>query len=184
MDWSASPLGHPDTWPAELKTPLQSCCAPPMRCMSWGRGLITLYNDSYLAICGDRHPVAMGETLWRSWPEAWDSLHPLTEIALSGQAQRFEDRLVHLHGWRTDRRCGSASPGRRCALTWGLCGEQVCHASETTDKMLALRQAVREREGLTAADAALRELNADLETGHRQNQGARAHLADLLTCSR
>ncbi len=175
MDWSASPLGHPDTWPAELKSSVAVMLRTPHAMhVSWGPGLITLYNDSYLAICGDRHPVAMGKPFGEIWPEAWDSLRPLTEIALSGQAQRFEDRLVHLHG--TD------GPERWFSFSWtplrddlGAVRGLVCHASETTDKMLALRQAVREREGLTAADAALRELNADLERQVIAKTRARGH---------
>lgn len=175
VDWAASPLGHPDSWAAELKSSVAVMLRTPHAMhVSWGPDLITLYNDSYLAICGDRHPRALGKPFREIWPDAWEALRPLTEVVLSGQAQRFEDRLVHLHG--------VDGPERWFSFSWtplrddaGDVKGLVCHAAETTDKMLALRQTRIERESLTAADAALRELNADLERQVIAKTRARGH---------
>ena len=57
-DWSASPLGPPDTWPQALHTVtallLQSRF--PMF-VAWGPELGFLYNDSYAEILGAKHPA-------------------------------------------------------------------------------------------------------------------------------
>ncbi|MES2282691.1 MAG: PAS domain S-box protein [Pseudomonadota bacterium] len=175
IDWSASPLGHPDTWPAELRVSsgVMLRTPHPMH-ICWGPDLITFYNDSYVAICGDRHPAALGKPFRQIWPEAWDTLGPLTETVLAGETMRFEDKLVHLHG--------PDGPDRWFSFSWtplrddaGLVKGFFCHAAETTDKMLALRAARQEREGFAAADAALRELNADLERQVIAKTNTRGH---------
>ena len=46
-DWSASPLGPPDTWPQSLRTTLRILLNTnhPMF-IWWGSGLIQFYNDA------------------------------------------------------------------------------------------------------------------------------------------
>jgi PAS domain S-box-containing protein len=175
MDWSASPLGRPDAWPGELLHTVGVMLRTPHAMhLSWGPGLITLYNDSYIAICGDKHPAALGKPFREIWPDAWDKLRPLTEVALSGKAQRFVDLPVHLHGQGVQERWFSFSWTPLRDDTFAVQGF-VCEAAETTDKMLALRAAKIERESLTTADAALRELNADLERQVIAKTLARGH---------
>ncbi|MES2910487.1 MAG: PAS domain S-box protein [Pseudomonadota bacterium] len=175
MDWSSSPLGEPGTWPAELRSSVSIMLRTPHAMhLCWGPDLITLYNDSYVAILGGKHPSAFGKPFCEIWPDAWDKLKPLTEVALSGKAQRFVDLPVHLHGQGEQERWFSFSwtPLRDDAFAvQGF----VCEAAETTDKMLALRAAQQERESFTAADTALRALNADLEEQVISKTRARGH---------
>ena len=71
-DWSASPLGPPETWPASLRTVvgllLQSRF--PMF-VAWGKELGFLYNDSYAEILGAKHPRALGQRFFDIWSEIW-----------------------------------------------------------------------------------------------------------------
>ena len=59
-DWSASPLGAPETWPAPLGTvvALMLGSAFPMF-SAWGPSLGYLYNDAYSKFAGGRHPEAL-----------------------------------------------------------------------------------------------------------------------------
>ena len=53
-DWSTSPLGSPDDWPASLRTVVSLLLNSkfPMF-VAWGPALGFLYNDPYAEILGD-----------------------------------------------------------------------------------------------------------------------------------
>ena len=65
-DWSASPLGPPETWPQSLRTVvgllLQSRF--PMF-VAWGKELGVLYNDPYAEILRRETPERVGEAVLR-----------------------------------------------------------------------------------------------------------------------
>jgi PAS domain S-box-containing protein len=91
-DWSASPLGHPDSWPAPLRTATSMVLdsAFPMF-IAWGGGLGFLYNDAYALILGDKHPAALGAPFQQIWAEIWPDIAPIVDRALSGKSAYFED---------------------------------------------------------------------------------------------
>ena len=61
VDWSATPLGPRDSWPAGLDAMARTIlgAAVPMA-LACGPQLILLYNDAYAEIIGARHPEAFG----------------------------------------------------------------------------------------------------------------------------
>ena len=62
-DWSASPLGPPETWPQSLRTALRILLNTnhPMF-IWWGEELIQFYNDAYRQTMGpERHPSALAD---------------------------------------------------------------------------------------------------------------------------
>ncbi|BDL41881.1 PAS domain-containing sensor histidine kinase [Methylorubrum sp. GM97] len=91
-DWSASPLGAPETWPAPLGTVvgLMLGSAFPMFA-AWGPSLGYLYNDAYSVMLGARHPDALGRPFRDVWPEIWDEILPFIERAMRGEATYQED---------------------------------------------------------------------------------------------
>ena len=91
-DWSASPLGAPETWPAPLGTvvALMLGSAFPMFA-AWGPSLGYLYNDAYSVMLGARHPDALGRPFRDVWPEIWDEILPFIERAMRGEATYQED---------------------------------------------------------------------------------------------
>jgi len=104
-DWSASPLGHPRTWPQALRTTvgLMLNSKFPMF-VAWGGELGFLYNDSYISILGDKHPGALGKRFHDVWAEIWHDIHPLIVRALRGEAS-YMDRLplrMRRHGYDED----------------------------------------------------------------------------------
>jgi hypothetical protein len=101
-DWSTSPLGHPSTWPASLRTVIGLMLDSkfPMF-VAWGPELGFLYNDSYAEILGAKHPASLGMRFQEIWYEIWDDIYPLIERALEGKAT-YRDRLpltMNRHGY-------------------------------------------------------------------------------------
>jgi two-component sensor histidine kinase len=92
LDWSASPLGPPTSWPASLQAvvSLMLGSAFPMF-VAWGEDLGFLYNDPYAAVLGEKHPKAMGRRFEDIWSEIWSDILPLIDAAMAGQGVFRED---------------------------------------------------------------------------------------------
>jgi signal transduction histidine kinase/ActR/RegA family two-component response regulator len=97
IDWSATPLGPPDSWPASLKTTVGILLHSrhPMF-LWWGEDLIQFYNDAYMPSFGQgRHPAAMGQRGRDCWREVWPIIGPqIDDVMLHGKATWNEDHLV------------------------------------------------------------------------------------------
>jgi len=87
MDWSTTPLGPPEGWPAPLKTLVGVALnsKQPMLIV-WGPDHTTLYNDGYAAMCGARHPAALGRPFEVLWAEIWHEVEPILAAAYAGQS--------------------------------------------------------------------------------------------------
>jgi PAS domain S-box-containing protein len=98
VDWGATEVGPPSSWPQSLRTALgiMSDSGFPMVVM-WGPELILFYNDSYAPMLGVKHPWAMGRALREVWPEIWDTIGPMLDGVLhNGVATYSEDLLLPL----------------------------------------------------------------------------------------
>jgi hypothetical protein len=91
-DWSASPLGSPQTWPQSLRSVVGLLLSSkfPMF-VAWGPELGFLYNDSYAEILGAKHPAALGARFQDIWSEIWPDISPLIDAALAGEASYREN---------------------------------------------------------------------------------------------
>jgi len=85
LDWTATPLGAPATWPASLRGAVTLLLASnhPMY-VAWGKDLIQFYNDAYREILGPCHPHALGRSARETFRETWDVFGPLFERVMSG----------------------------------------------------------------------------------------------------
>lgn len=85
--WDSSPLGHPCTWPAALRTTVGMMVHSdfPMF-VAWGSDLGFLYNDAYVQILGRKHPASLGQRFHDIWHEIWNDVGPLVDQALSGKS--------------------------------------------------------------------------------------------------
>ena len=96
-DWSASPLGAPETWPQSLRTAVRILLNTnhPMF-IWWGPELIQFYNDAYRQTMGpERHPNALGQGGRECWAEIWDIIGPQIEQVMSGGGATWhENQLV------------------------------------------------------------------------------------------
>ena len=55
--------------------------------LRWGPDFVTIYNDAYRPILGDKHPWAFGRSAQEVWAEIWDQIGPLHEDILSGRRE-------------------------------------------------------------------------------------------------
>jgi len=156
-DWSSTPLGDSAQWPEALKLSasmiLASGCPMAIR---WGPSFITIYNDAYRDILGDKHPAVFGQPMSEVWPEINEELGPLCEAILRGERPAFfaEDHRwrVRRHGqrWEDARFTISYSPIPDPSAPNGIGGILVT-AIETTDRRRA-EAALRSRNRSLASE--------------------------------
>ena len=96
LDWSRTPIGPAEAWPAPLRTAVSICLSSrfPML-IWWGPELVKLYNDPYRPILGDKHPAALGRPGREAWPEIWDVIGPMLDgVMATGEATWSADQLL------------------------------------------------------------------------------------------
>ena len=142
LDWSKTPLGPVEQWPASLRTSVSTCldCAFPI-VLWWGPELVILYNDEYMPMLGPaKHPAALGQRGAAVWPEIWDVIEPmLSQVMDRGEATRSRDLLLHIdRGYLEEAYFSfSYSPIRR---EDGRVGGVFCPVIETTEKIIGERR--------------------------------------------
>jgi hypothetical protein len=96
-DWSATPIGAPDSWPQSLRTAVRILLNTnhPMF-IWWGEELIQFYNDAYRQTMGpERHPSALGQRGRECWAEIWPIIGPQIEQVMSGGGATWhENQLI------------------------------------------------------------------------------------------
>jgi hypothetical protein len=98
-DWSTTSIGPPDTWESSLRTSISILLNSqfPMF-VWWGPEQITIYNDAYRAILGEKHPAALGGSGSKVWREIWDVVGPLARQVLEqGISNWAEDQLLYIN---------------------------------------------------------------------------------------
>jgi PAS domain S-box-containing protein len=102
-DWTTSPLGPPEGWPASLRSAVSICLGSAFPiALYWGPELALLYNDAWSPIPGGKHPWALGRPGREVWPEIWDTIGPLfAHVMSTGEATRSKDQLLAMrrHGY-------------------------------------------------------------------------------------
>ncbi|MDH7640519.1 sensor histidine kinase [Sphingomonas oryzagri] len=150
-DWSATPLGPIDGWPAALKTTVSLIVNSQFpQCIVWGPGLVSIPNDAFLPILGDK-PSALGRSFADVWSEAWHEIGPIAERAFAGQPTFIEN-----YAMMTDRF------GAEEEAHFTFCYSPIRDENGTIVGML---DTVTETSFAVRADQQLKILNREL--GHR-----------------
>ncbi|WP_125777003.1 PP2C family protein-serine/threonine phosphatase [Antribacter gilvus] len=107
VDWSATPLGPPSTWPSTLRVAVELCFSTRFPVfVGWGPELTMIYNDGYRAMLGtEKHPGAMGAPASVVWAEIWAEISPLFDEVLStGHPTWIEDMVLYMRrsGYREE----------------------------------------------------------------------------------
>lgn len=90
-DWASTSIGPLEQWPDVLKTTVALSLASHFpKAIVWGPDLITLYNDAFMAILGNK-PDALGRRFDEIWQEAWSEIGPIVQGAFDGQATYIEN---------------------------------------------------------------------------------------------
>jgi PAS domain S-box-containing protein len=90
FDWASTALGAPETWPPSLKAAASIVLGSnvPM-IVAWGTDLITIHNDSYGEMLGDRHR-GLGRPISEVWADNWDIVGRNVERVMSGETVYVE----------------------------------------------------------------------------------------------
>src|ERR1700733_1298066 len=173
-DWSASPLGSPESWPQSLRTAVRILLNTnhPMF-IWWGDELIQFYNDAYRQTMGpERHPSALDQRGRECWAEIWPAIGPQIEQVMSGGGATWhETQLIPV-----------TRHGRLEQVYWtygfspideddGIGGVLVVCRDVTKDQLASV--ALREREAELARVQQIGRsggLEVDLTTGFRNRR--------------
>src|SRR5580658_3209287 len=156
-DWTSTPLGPIENWPANLRSAvdLMLGCGFPTT-LQWGPELILLYNDAYISLIGTRHPSVFGRPLLQGFPEITEAYRPILDRVLSGETVTIENQLFRYtredtptDSWFDLSYTPLHSPGGLVAgiFTIGL---------ETTSRMLAERENSRVNRALRQSEQRLK----------------------------
>ncbi|WPO78918.1 PAS domain S-box protein [Flavobacterium sp. KACC 22761] len=106
-DWSKTALSHPDLWPKSLQTMVSVMLNNPIGMyIAWGTSYIQLYNDAFRPILGStKHPDALGIGSKETFSEIWDTIGPMFEDVMNGNAVSYSDLKLILNRNGFDEEC-------------------------------------------------------------------------------
>ncbi|GAA2862173.1 hypothetical protein Acy02nite_54050 [Actinoplanes cyaneus] len=143
LDWSASPVGDPSTWPPELADAvIMMLRSKAQMVMFWGPEHVALYNDAYVPTTGGKHPAHLGRPGREMWAEAWGVLEDLfRQVYESDEAFYATDHLfmIERFGFLEETYFDISYDPVRSGD--GSIGGIICVVTETTGRVLAERRA-------------------------------------------
>ncbi|WNV75373.1 ATP-binding protein [Geodermatophilus sp. DSM 44513] len=97
LDWSRTPLGPVEAWPASLRHTVRTVLASrfPM-ILTWGPEYTQVYNDGYATLIGAKHPDAIGRDLRVTQAEHWSALQGPVEQAMATREPSWIPQLLLL----------------------------------------------------------------------------------------
>ncbi|GIJ59554.1 SpoIIE family protein phosphatase [Virgisporangium aurantiacum] len=143
VDWSATPLGPPETWQQSLRTMVQVLVASRFSMwMAWGPELTFFCNDAYRRdTLAKKYPWALGRPAREVWAEIWPDIGPrIGSVLATGVATWDESLLLFLErsGYVEETyHTFSYSPLVDDA---GQVAGMLCVVSEDTDRVIAERR--------------------------------------------
>ena len=104
VDWSATAIGAPETWPQQLHQMIDLILLDPTpSAIMWGDSLTMVYNDGFVEFAGEKHPKLMGGTPMVSYAEVWEAqFAPIIKLGREeGKATRHKGVPLFLkrHGY-------------------------------------------------------------------------------------
>jgi PAS domain S-box-containing protein len=148
-DWSLTPLGPCDGWPAGLRATVDLVLGSPMAMvLLCGPDFVQIYNDSYARIMGPKHPAGLGQPNRLCWPEVWAFNAPIYAAVFCGETRSFENQKLNVErsGHQEDAWFNlTYSPLRD---ERGAVASVLVTVVETTERVLAERRDVAERDRL------------------------------------
>ena len=183
VDWAATPLGLPGSWPQSLQTAVDILLSSRFSMwMAWGPQLTFFCNAAYRRhTLGRKYPWALGRPASEVWAEIWDDIGPRIDTVLAtGKATWDEALLLFLErsGYPEESyHTFSYSPLRDDA---GAVVGMLCVVSEDTDRVIGERRMATLRD-LGSDPSAVRTEQEMLDFAVRQLDGNRRDLPFTLT---
>jgi PAS domain S-box-containing protein len=142
LDWSATAVGLPATWPSSLATMVRVLLGSRFSMwMAWGPELTFFCNDAYRRdTLGTKYPWALGRSASEVWAEIWPEIGPRIERVMgTGEATWDEALLLFLErsGYPEETyHTFSYSP---IPDESGAIAGMLCVVSEETERVIAER---------------------------------------------
>lgn len=153
VDWSATSIGTPSTWPPPLRSALRTMLASrfPMW-LGWGPELAFFCNDAFRrATLGRAYAGALGRPAREAWAEVWPEIAPrIDSVLATGQGTWDEALPLILDRFDQPRETFHTFSLSALHDETGLIAGVLCVTNEDTERVIAARQA----EKLGALDAA------------------------------
>jgi len=146
-NWEATELGPIEQWPQSLRITVSIVLNSqfPMF-IWWGPKMITIYNDAYRMIAGEKHPAALGESGQKVWSEIWDVVGPLANKVMNeGVSNWAEDQLLFINRRGFVEETYFTFSYSPILDESGSIAGVFCACTETTEKVMATRR-LRESE--------------------------------------
>ncbi len=107
FDWSKTPLGPIERWPAALVSTLGVCLtAQTPMAIYWGAESWLLYNDAWRPVLGGKHPWGLGMPARQVWPELWPTIqHYYRSVLTTGEANWKSDELLPMQRFGYTEEC-------------------------------------------------------------------------------
>ncbi|KAH7051315.1 aerobic respiration control sensor protein-like protein arcB [Macrophomina phaseolina] len=98
VDWSQTPLGPMSSWSAPLRMMSNLIMRDPNPgVLFWGEDVIMVYNEAYIELLGQMHPMAMGKSASVALKDYWDHFVPfIVRNKVSGEAVPEKDLPIFL----------------------------------------------------------------------------------------
>jgi PAS domain S-box-containing protein len=94
-DWSATPLGPATSWSPALRTVIRLMLANRLPMLLWwGPQYISIYNDPYIPVLGNKHPWGLARPVSECWQEIWEVLKPLIDTPFHGGPATWNEDIV------------------------------------------------------------------------------------------
>ena len=101
-DWSSTPIGPIENWPAALRVATNLILSSPVTMVIlWGPDGVMIYNDGYSVFAGGRHPAVLGSKVTDGWPEVADFSANIVRVVLAGGTLSYRSHPLELN------RCGA-----------------------------------------------------------------------------
>ncbi len=170
LDWSATSLGEPATWPAALRTLVRTMLESPFAINLWcGPELVLIYNDGYRRVLGAKDARALGRRGAEVWNEIWPGLAPMFEALRDGGAPVYsEDALFNME------RAGTAE-AEQAWFTYSLSAVRG-----DDGRIVAFLNVVSETTGRVLAVHAIEEARVQLAERTAQTERERQRVAATL----
>ncbi|WP_405524746.1 SpoIIE family protein phosphatase [Streptomyces canus] len=143
IDWAATPLGPPVSWPGPLVDTLRLMLTSDHgMALYWGAEFATLYNLGSTPIVGAKHPWALGRPYKDVFPEVW--AHPVSShfhyVTDTRKPLLVPDELLIMERHGFLEQCYFDSAFQPVLLDDGTAGGVLQILTETTGRVLGERR--------------------------------------------
>jgi hypothetical protein len=144
LDWSKTPLGPAESWSPALRTVVRLILANRLPMLLWwGPQYVSIYNDPYRPVLGNKHPWGLGLPVKECWREIWHVLKPLIDTPYQGGPATWDEDIllvINRYGFNEETHWLIAySPVPDESVASGI-GGVLATVHEITEKVLSERR--------------------------------------------